>query len=119
MNYTELMSIRVTQTGHEKAIADLTNIVTKLKTAPTKALAEVGKVGEEQAKRVVPVKTGRLQGSIKAQASGMTLTLGGYTNYAAFVELGTSRMPARPYIMPGMNMAWQQLPRALHAAFGF
>lgn len=57
------------------------------------------------AKRIVPVKTGRLQGSIQVQSDTKTKTgaiavISPNTTYESYVEYGTSRMAARPYMRP-------------------
>ena len=108
-----------TQSGHEGIISGLTSLEQRLRTAPQQALLASGQIGENEAKRIVPVKTGRLRNSIKADATRDTLTLGGYTEYAKFVELGTYKMIARPYIYPGMQRAIAEIGRNLNAALGF
>lgn len=53
------------------------------------------------------VRTGRLRGSITwrlgRDALGMYADIGSSVFYAPFVELGTSRMAARPYLRPALN----------------
>lgn len=59
------------------------------------------------AKRACPVDTGRLRSSITdevgADAGGLVARIGTNVNYAIFVELGTSRMSARPYLRPALK----------------
>ncbi|WP_214807617.1 HK97-gp10 family putative phage morphogenesis protein [Exiguobacterium sp. s102] len=57
---------------------------------------------ESGAKRLAPVDTGQLRSSIKGKVSG-----GGYegnvtptVEHAPFVEYGTRKMPAQPYMLP-------------------
>jgi HK97 gp10 family phage protein len=61
---------------------------------------------ETFAKIVVPVDTGALRASIQtemdSQTSGSVFT---NQEYAHFVELGTSKMPARPYMTPAAEQA--------------
>ena len=62
---------------------------------------------EERAKEIVPVDTGALQESIHVEKGDQ---LGEYRvvasePYAAFVEFGTSKMAAQPYLIP----AWRQV----------
>lgn len=55
----------------------------------------------EKARRRVPVRTGRLRGSIRSGASGdCGAEVSASAPYAAFVEYGTRRKAARPYLMP-------------------
>ena len=55
------------------------------------------------------VRTGRLRGSITwrlgADARGPYADIGSAVFYAPFVELGTSRMEARPFLRPALEAA--------------
>ena len=53
----------------------------------------------EQAKRTCPVDTGYLQSSISA--SGGTITVG--ADYAQYVEYGTWKSPAQPFLTPAVQ----------------
>lgn len=56
---------------------------------------------EAHAKMVVPVDTGTLKNSIQAQSTGeLSAEVAPHTDYAVYVEYGTSRMRARPYMRP-------------------
>jgi hypothetical protein len=61
---------------------------------------------ETRAKLIVPVDTGALRASIttemETQTSGVCYTP---QEYAHFVELGTTRMAARPYFTPATEAA--------------
>lgn len=57
---------------------------------------------ESGAKRLAPVDTGNLRSSIKGKVAG-----GGYegevtatAEHAPYVEFGTSKMPAQPFLLP-------------------
>lgn len=55
------------------------------------------------------VRTGRLRGSITwrvgADTTSPYVDVGSAVYYAAFVELGTTRMAARPYLRPALESA--------------
>lgn len=55
------------------------------------------------------VRTGRLRGSITwrlgRDAAGLYADVGSAVTYAPFVELGTSRMEARPFLRPALQAA--------------
>lgn len=54
------------------------------------------------AKKRAPVDTGRLRNSIatEIERDGLTGVVGTNVEYAPFVEWGTSKMPAQPYLLP-------------------
>ena len=58
-----------------------------------------------RSKQFAPVDTGALRNSGFTEAAiGDKPAIVGYTmNYAPFVELGTRRMGARPYLMPALE----------------
>ena len=65
------------------------------------ALEIIGGKAESYAKKACPVDTGRLRNSIThAQESEDTEVIGTNVEYAPYVELGTSRMSARPFLRP-------------------
>jgi HK97 gp10 family phage protein len=47
--------------------------------------------------------TGRLVGSIRHEHSFLSASVGSEVNYAGYLELGTSRMAARPYLQPSFD----------------
>lgn len=64
---------------------------------------------ENEAKARVPVRTGFLRRSISSdvQWSGrnrVVVTIGPNAEYGAFVEFGTSRMGAQPYMRPAIDL---------------
>ena len=69
--------------------------------ARQKALEIIGGKAESYAKRLCPVDTGRLRNSITHQQyDDHTEVVGTNVEYAPYVELGTVRMSARPYLRP-------------------
>ena len=55
-----------------------------------------------------PVRTGHLRGSIYAKIRDWVAEIGAEATYALFVELGTRRMRAEPYLYPAIQ---EHLPR--------
>ena len=92
----------------------------KIRSWVAKAPAQIGKaadeslgltvaMGEGLAKSVVPVRTGTLQRSIySAKQEFLKWVLGTRVYYGLFVEYGTSKMRARPFLRPGMYYALSQ-----------
>ena len=68
---------------------------------------------QDGAKGVVPVRTGRLKRSIinKVTQSGMKTegVIHPNTEYESYVEFGTSRMRARPYMTPSFEENWRRI----------
>jgi HK97 gp10 family phage protein len=67
-----------------------------------KALTIIGLTVERYAVEACPKDTGRLQGSIthKPNLSEKAVYIGTNVEYAPYVELGTSRQKAQPYLRP-------------------
>ena len=69
--------------------------------AKAQALEIIGGKAEGYAKKLCPVDTGNLRNSIThARYDENTEVIGTNVEYAPYVELGTVRMAARPYLRP-------------------
>lgn len=64
------------------------------------ALEAIGLVAEGYAKEECPVDTGRLRNSISHARDDNAAYIGTNVEYAPYVELGTSRQKAQPYLRP-------------------
>lgn len=73
-----------------------------LDAALTRALEKVGLVAEGYAKRLCPVDTGRLRNSIThvLDPGGRAVQVGTNVEYGPYVELGTARQKAQPFLRP-------------------
>jgi len=61
-------------------------------------------------KKIVPVDTGRLRSSIVVQGSPGRYVVGPVgVPYASYVEFGTSRMRAQPYVRPAVQKYLDEL----------
>lgn len=56
----------------------------------------------DSAKSMCPVDTGTLQSSIKVSVNGSSAEISADTDYAAYVEFGTSKMAPQPYLVPAL-----------------
>ena len=70
----------------------------------------------ESAKSLCPVDTGLLQSSINVQPAGNTAVISADTEYAVFVEFGTSKMAAQPYLVPALLSNTQAILSAIAEA---
>lgn len=66
-------------------------------------------VCEAEAKQDCPVDTGNLRGSIHTTKGDLEDTVGTNVEYAPYVEYGTYKMGAQPYMQPGADAAYQKL----------
>lgn len=56
-----------------------------------------------KAKRLAPIDTGELEGSIHYTSENHKYYIGADADHAAHVELGTSKMSAQPYLRPAVS----------------
>lgn len=56
----------------------------------------------ESAKSMCPVDTGALRSSISVSTDGNRAEISANTDYAAYVEFGTSQMAPQPYLVPSL-----------------
>lgn len=66
------------------------------------ALEKVGLMAERNAKIACPVDTGRLRSSISHTHDKNTAYIGTNVEYGPYVEMGTKKMAARPYLKPAI-----------------
>lgn len=90
------MEFNITFTSHADAAKEA------LTAALAQALEEIGFAAEGYAKLACPVDTGRLRNSISHAVDGKAAVIGTNVEYAPYVELGTSRMSAQPYLRPAV-----------------
>lgn len=71
-----------------------------LKSAFARALERIGLQAEGYAKDLCPVDTGNLRNSITHTSDGKAAYIGTNVEYGKYVELGTVKMAAQPYLRP-------------------
>lgn len=77
-------------------------------------LRDASAVLEAQAKALVPVDTGALMASILAEPTGvLRWRVAANESYAGFLEWGTTRSPAQPYLMPAALFVHSLIPSIL------
>ena len=72
-------------------------------------LESMGQIVTEEMKNLCPVDTGALQESIDYLVSGTDLTFEATEDYAGFVEYGTSKMAAQPFMTPAYDQEREHL----------
>lgn len=85
-----------------------------------RALETIGLLAEGYAKRACPVDTGNLRNSIThaVDAGEKAVYVGTNVEYAPYVELGTSKMDARPFLRPAATEHGDQYRQVLKSALG-
>lgn len=68
---------------------------------------------ETGAKRRTPVKTGRLRSSLRTDVKKLAADIGTNVEYAPFVELGTVRQSAQPFLFPAYEQERRKLIKNL------
>ncbi len=79
---------------------------------------DTAKLMSREAKQRCPVDTGALRNSIAARKNGLKATVGAgnnNVNYASFVEYGTYKMAAQPFMTPAKEIADRYLKQRLNA----
>ncbi len=56
----------------------------------------------QRARELCPVDTGRLRDSIRVERDGNAARVSANTDYAAYVEFGTSKTAPQPYLIPAV-----------------
>jgi len=86
----------------------------KIRQFVTERMAEVGAEMISYSRNIVPVRTGWLRSTIFFQISqDLAAEFGAVATYALFVELGTWRMAARPFIRPALDAFYTKLLTAI------
>lgn len=85
-----------------------------------RALEEIGLAAEGYAKRACPVDTGNLRNSIThaVDTADNAVYIGTNVEYAPYVELGTSRQKAQPFLRPAASEHGAQYRQVLKKALG-
>lgn len=73
--------------------------------AAEKAASLAGENALLHARSVVPVRTGRLQASLKKTVQSYQTRVESRCPYALYVEKGTRKMRAQPYLSPAFSKA--------------
>lgn len=90
------MKVSVTYNG------GLSKIAEGIGKSMAQAVREAGENVAQRARNSCPVDTGRLRESIEVSGEGNTAVVSANTEYAAYVEFGTSKSAPQPYLVPSL-----------------
>jgi HK97 gp10 family phage protein len=82
-------------------------------TAVERALDRVGADIHMDARRMCPLRTGRLRDSIYHKVEHWVLTVGARAPYAVYVELGTRYMEPRYFLIEAFHLNFPKLEQVL------
>ena len=84
-----------------------------------RALEKIGLLAEGYAKALCPVDTGRLRNSVTHISDGeKSVYIGTNVEYGPYVELGTSRSKAQPFLRPAATDHVSQYRSVLKSELG-
>lgn len=96
------------------------NLAAQLEAAIEQGMEEQAEAMKQAAQGFAPVRTGALRDSITATVesipNGARIVLAAGVPYAIFVEQGTSRMSAQPFIRPAVDQEGPRLGERIRAA---
>ena len=78
-------------------------VIQKINKANKQIISKACLMVERDAKKLCPVDTGRLRGSITHEIQGTTGRVGTNVEYARAVELGTEKQSPQPYLRPALH----------------
>lgn len=107
------MPITVNQDNTKQAAAGIVSAIGA-------ALEKIGLLAEGYAQMKCPVDTGNLRASIthEVDAAEKAVYIGTNVEYAPYVELGTSRQKAQPYLRPAATEHGSQYRQVLKDTLG-
>ena len=73
---------------------------------------------EKNAKQNCPVDTGKLRASITTEVGNLEAEVGTNVEYALYVEFGTSKQSAQPFMRPALDKAITQLNKDMAKTLG-
>ena len=95
---------------------DLESAATEITRKAELAVAKTAYDTVATAQAIVPVDTGYLKSTIDADVDGLDAEVGPTAEYGGYVEEGTSKMAAEPYLGPAFDQTIGGLEDALGSA---
>ncbi len=92
-------------TGIDEVCEALVSAADRISAAAERGVKDACAAVCGDAKSMCPVRTGNLRESIATQSSGTDGTVYAAADYGGYVELGTYKMPAQPFLAPALTAA--------------
>lgn len=108
-----MIKIEIKEKDIKKALSNFTKYDKNVQKEVKEQIASSALAIETTAKRLVPVKTGRLRSSINSDIANIGAIVGTNVEYAPSVEFGTVKRPAKPFLFPAFEGERPKFVRAL------
>lgn len=94
----------------------LDKFASKVKAGTGVTMKEIGDNIRNKAKDIVPIKTGRLQRSLRVtKTSKNSVFIGTAVPYSGYVEFGTINMRPQPYLLPAAESTLKMIGKQIDA----
>ena len=90
----------------------------RVQQAVSTVIARYALLIEASAKKAAPVDTGNLRASIRTELEALSAVIISGADYSAYVEFGTSRMRAQPFMFPALEQHRNNFIQDLRKAIG-
>lgn len=115
------MSVSIKWQGLEELKATISNAHPKAVEQSVQVLKNNAEYGKSIAQVTAPKDTGFLRGEIKTSYQGMTAKIISGAGYSGYLEYGTRKMSARPYMRPMLEQVTPkfqaEMTKAMKGAF--
>jgi HK97 gp10 family phage protein len=112
-----MISLKLDENKFRKLLNNMENYTIKKQREVARAVALSALRIESEAKRIVPVRTGRLRASITAHITPVRGEVGTNVEYAPKVEFGSAGRPPKPFLFPAWNQERPKFIASLKAIF--
>jgi HK97 gp10 family phage protein len=89
--------------GFQIVFNRIPQVIAEVEANAQRTVAKVADAIAEDARGHAPVRTGRLRSSIEGRPKGKQADIAVDADYAAFVEFGTYKMAAKPFLTPAVS----------------
>lgn len=103
------VKISVNKKSLVKCLSDVSEFENKVEHSTKKGVKTMTDKLERQAKMLAPVDTGSLKQSITQKNNGLSATVYIDKDYARYVEYGTSKMEAQPFMTVNLETKAQDM----------
>ena len=99
--------------GNTAILSNLDSLMGVVQEGVQKKMEEAGTVALQTAEDLCPVDTGFLRSRLELVEEPGRMTITNDASYAVFVELGTHKMSAQPFMVPGLLAGADHLKNSL------